>query len=267
MSAIFPSTRDATARSFFKERVYSETFRWCGIDLLLIYSPAWLEPFVGPISDHFRCLAPDHEVMAACKHTRHKLGSRNVCVSVCVGVRTRQGISVFIPTPLCLHMCVCLCRYCVCVCAECVNVFLCVLMKTFSLFIVHICTDVDCTPCVQWWYIRSSSLQFWGPSFNLRISVLCFFTLARHYISAHITALVTLQIKILQRKWDQFIKCMWKHSAATWFYSSASVSCQWLGGQRQKPTLLTHLLTRPQELSCPHTELTIRSPGSDFSTS
>lgn len=80
--------------------------------------------FVGPVSDHFRCLTPDHEVMAACKHTRHELESRNVCVSVCVGVRMRQGICVFIPTPECVCVCVSLheCRYCVCTVRERVSV-------------------------------------------------------------------------------------------------------------------------------------------------
>lgn len=33
------------------------------------------QPFLGFVSDHFRCRMPDHEVMAACKHTRHELES------------------------------------------------------------------------------------------------------------------------------------------------------------------------------------------------
>lgn len=84
--------------------------------------------FVGPISDHFRCLTPDHEVMAACKHTRHELESRNVCVSVCVGVRRRQAICVFIPTtPESVCECVFVymrVNYCTCVHKCCVSVLL-----------------------------------------------------------------------------------------------------------------------------------------------
>ena len=135
MSAIFPSTRDATTSLFFKECVYSETFCWCGIDLLLIYSPAWPGPFVGPFSDHFRCLVPDHEVMAACKHTQHELDPRNVCVSVCVGVRTRQGNCVYIPTPECV------CRYCVCLYFVCVKPLrMCVLNYKCLLIFLQVCT-------------------------------------------------------------------------------------------------------------------------------
>lgn len=64
---------------------------WDRFITYLLSGLAWL--FVGPTSDHFRCLTPDHEVMVACKHIPGELESRNVYVSVCVGVRLRQGIS------------------------------------------------------------------------------------------------------------------------------------------------------------------------------
>lgn len=120
MSAIFPSARDATTRSFLRACLqWNVPLMW---DRFITYLLSGLaRPFVGPVSDHFRCLTPDHEVMAACKHTRCELESRNVCVSVCVGVRKRPGTCVFIPTPGCV--CVYLCMGVDNVCAQYVNVF------------------------------------------------------------------------------------------------------------------------------------------------
>lgn len=85
MSAIFPSTRDATTHCFLRVCLHwNVPLMWDRFITYLLSGLAWL--FVGPTSDHFRCLTPDHEVMAACKHSRHELESRNVCVLVFVWV-------------------------------------------------------------------------------------------------------------------------------------------------------------------------------------
>lgn len=64
-------------------------------DRFITYLLSGLAPLAaGSIPDHFRCLVPDREVMAACKQWAPQ--PWNVCV--CVGVRIEQESSAVTPT-------------------------------------------------------------------------------------------------------------------------------------------------------------------------
>lgn len=72
-----------------------------------------------------------------------------MCVSVCVGVRMRQGICVFIPTPACVCVCLNLCMCGDIGCVQYVNVFLCVFIYTILLpvSVFYMCAKICVCAC------------------------------------------------------------------------------------------------------------------------